>query len=58
MPFALTIVFALAASLLIAITLVPMLAHTLFKKSLTGAPVKAKEHKPGVLANFEREYNR
>ncbi|MEC4203036.1 MULTISPECIES: efflux RND transporter permease subunit [Bacillus] len=55
LPFALTIVFALAASLLIAITLVPMLAHTLFKKSLTGAPVKAKEHKPGVLANFYKK---
>ncbi|WP_162104243.1 MULTISPECIES: surfactin resistance protein SrfP [Bacillus] len=51
-PFALTIVFALAASLFISITLVPMLAHSLFKKSLTGAPVKAKEHKPGKLANI------
>ena len=50
-PFALAIVFALAASLLISITLVPMLAHSLFKKSLTGAPVKGKEHKPGRLAN-------
>ncbi|MFO6498177.1 efflux RND transporter permease subunit [Bacillus sp. z60-11] len=54
-PFALTIVFALAASLLIAITLVPMLAHSLFKKSLTGAPVKGKEHKPGRLANFYKK---
>jgi HAE1 family hydrophobic/amphiphilic exporter-1 len=32
LPFALTIVFALAASLLIAITVVPMLTHTLFKR--------------------------
>ncbi|AXT11509.1 efflux RND transporter permease subunit [Bacillus velezensis] len=55
MPFALTIVFALAASLLISITLVPMLAHSLFRKSLTGAPVKAKEHKPGRLANFYKK---
>ncbi|MBT2572534.1 efflux RND transporter permease subunit [Bacillus sp. ISL-51] len=55
MPFALTIVFALAASLLISITLVPMLAHSLFKKSLSGAPVKAKEHKPGRLANFYKK---
>ncbi|MEC1621822.1 surfactin resistance protein SrfP [Bacillus mojavensis] len=54
-PFALTIVFALAASLLISITLVPMLAHSLFKKSLTGAPVKAKEHKPGRLANIYKK---
>lgn len=54
-PFALTIVFALAASLLISITLVPMLAHSLFKKSLTGASVKAKEHKPGRLANIYKK---
>lgn len=54
-PFALTIVFALAASLVISITLVPMLAHSLFKKSLTGAPIKAKEHKPGRLANIYKK---
>ena len=34
MPFALTIVFALLASLLVAVTIVPMLAHSLFKKQL------------------------
>ena len=34
MPFALTMVFALLASLLVAITIVPMLAHTLFRKGL------------------------
>lgn len=33
-PFALTMVFALLASLLVAITLVPALAHTLFRKGL------------------------
>ncbi|PLT30693.1 efflux RND transporter permease subunit [Peribacillus deserti] len=46
LPFALTIVFALSASLLVAVTLVPMLAHTLFKKGM-------KEHEekgPGRLA--------
>ena len=32
LPFALTIVFALLASLLVAVTIVPMLAHSLFKK--------------------------
>lgn len=55
MPFALTIVFALVA--------IPLdrdharadaCAHPL-QKSLTGAPVKAKEHKPGVLANFYKK---
>ncbi|GGE36878.1 swarming motility protein SwrC [Pullulanibacillus camelliae] len=34
LPFALTIVFALLASLLVAITIVPMLAHSLFKNGL------------------------
>ncbi|HEY2494616.1 MAG TPA: efflux RND transporter permease subunit [Paenibacillus sp.] len=34
LPFALTMVFALLASLIIAITIVPMLAHTLFKKGI------------------------
>ncbi|WP_409296966.1 efflux RND transporter permease subunit [Peribacillus sp. SCS-26] len=48
LPFALTIVFALSASLLVAITVVPMLAHTLFKNG-----VKAKhENGPGRLASF------
>ena len=32
LPFALTIVFALLASLLVAVTIVPMLAHSLFKR--------------------------
>ncbi|KGE20343.1 efflux RND transporter permease subunit [Paenibacillus wynnii] len=34
LPFALTMVFALLASLLVAITLVPALAHTLFRNGL------------------------
>lgn len=34
LPFALAIVFALAASLLVAVTIVPMLSHSLFKKRL------------------------
>ncbi|NPC91776.1 efflux RND transporter permease subunit [Bacillus sp. WMMC1349] len=50
MPFALTIVFALLASLLISITLVPAMAHSLFKKGLTGQ-TKLKEHKPSKLAD-------
>ncbi|MEH6941705.1 efflux RND transporter permease subunit [Bacillus sp. JJ722] len=47
MPFALTMIFALLASLFVAITIVPMLAHTMFKK---GVKVKHEEHKPGRLA--------
>ncbi|MEI4791456.1 efflux RND transporter permease subunit [Bacillus sp. FJAT-53060] len=49
-PFALTIVFALLASLLVAITIVPMMAHSLFKKNLYGKAKKVKEHKPSKLA--------
>jgi hydrophobic/amphiphilic exporter-1 (mainly G- bacteria), HAE1 family len=49
LPFALTIVFALLASLLVAITIVPMLAHSLFNKGVT---VKKENHepKPSALA--------
>ncbi|WP_396954725.1 efflux RND transporter permease subunit [Neobacillus sp. YIM B06451] len=47
LPFALTIVFALMASLLVAVTLVPMLAHSLLKK---GVGDKHSEEKPGILA--------
>ncbi|KSU83245.1 hydrophobic/amphiphilic exporter-1, HAE1 family [Fictibacillus enclensis] len=51
MPFALTIVFALVASLIVAITVVPAFADSLFKKGLS----KKKEvdnEKPGALAGF------
>ncbi|CAM3347976.1 efflux RND transporter permease subunit [Saccharibacillus brassicae] len=47
MPFALTMVFALLASLLIAITIVPMLAHTLFRG---GLKKKTSHDKPGRLS--------
>ncbi|WP_034671073.1 efflux RND transporter permease subunit [Ectobacillus panaciterrae] len=47
LPFALTIVFALLASLLVAVTIVPMMAHSLFKRG-TGN----HEEKPGKLALF------
>ena len=49
LPFALTIVFALLASLLVAITLVPMLSHSLFKKGLSAKHTHDHE-KPGKLA--------
>ncbi len=47
MPFALTMVFALLASLFVAITIVPMMAHILFKN---GVKKKHTESKPGKLA--------
>ncbi len=50
MPFALTIVFSLLASLLVAITIVPMMAHALFKKGVT-LKHQHDESKPGKLAH-------
>ena len=41
MPFALTMTFALGASLLVAITIVPALSHFLFRKSYTVRRLKA-----------------
>jgi len=43
-PFALTMTFALAASLLVAVTIVPALSHTLFKNKLY-AEKEAQQHK-------------
>ncbi|MDO3412147.1 efflux RND transporter permease subunit [Saccharibacillus sp. CPCC 101409] len=55
LPFALTMVFALLASLLIAITLVPMLAHTLFRG---GLKKKRSHDKPGRMAeSYKRILN-
>lgn len=55
-PFAYTMVFALLASLLVAVTLVPALAHTLFRKSLG----KKHDHdsKPkGMARGYQRVLN-
>jgi hydrophobic/amphiphilic exporter-1 (mainly G- bacteria), HAE1 family len=53
LPFALTIVFALLASLLVAITIVPAMAHSLFKKGLVkkGKEPEHKEEGNGRLAH-------
>ncbi|MDI4648540.1 efflux RND transporter permease subunit [Cohnella hashimotonis] len=50
LPFALTIVFALLASLLVAITVVPMLAHSLFKNGVKPGKGHDHEDKPGKMA--------
>ncbi|WP_226671425.1 efflux RND transporter permease subunit [Metabacillus litoralis] len=57
LPFALTMVFALLASLLVAVTIVPMMAHSLFKKNLYGEGKQLKQHddKPGKLAGAYRK---
>ncbi|QIZ07844.1 efflux RND transporter permease subunit [Priestia megaterium] len=57
LPFALTIVFALMASLLVAITIVPMMAHSLFKKGISLKQVHV-ENNPGKLAsNYKKVLN-
>jgi HAE1 family hydrophobic/amphiphilic exporter-1 len=51
LPFAYAIIFALGASLLVAVTIVPMLAHTLFKKRLTeGATTHRQKEAHGKMA--------
>ncbi|QJD86685.1 efflux RND transporter permease subunit [Cohnella herbarum] len=54
LPFALTIVFALLASLVVAVTVVPMLAHQMFKNGIKAG--KGHDHeKPGRLAGGYRK---
>ncbi|KOS69641.1 Swarming motility protein SwrC [Lysinibacillus contaminans] len=50
MPFALTMTFALGASLLVAITIVPALSHFLFKKKLYGTKTASNHKEVGKLA--------
>lgn len=52
MPFALTMTFALGASLIVAITIVPTLSHTLFKKKLYGEKSGKKHKGVGELAQW------
>ncbi|MCL1631062.1 efflux RND transporter permease subunit [Sporolactobacillus sp. CPB3-1] len=52
LPFALTIVFSLLASLLVAITIVPMLSSSLFKNGLKKRT--HSEEKPGKIASWYR----
>ncbi|MEK3955163.1 MULTISPECIES: efflux RND transporter permease subunit [unclassified Psychrobacillus] len=51
LPFALTMSFALLASLLVAITIVPALSHFLFKKKLYGEKKESNHKEAGKLAN-------
>ena len=50
MPFALTMTFALGASLLVAITIVPALSHFLFKKKLYATKTASSHKELGKLA--------
>ncbi|MEH7245443.1 efflux RND transporter permease subunit [Neobacillus niacini] len=51
-PFALTMTFALGASLVVAITIVPALSHFLFKKKLYSEKTESSHKEAGKLANW------
>ncbi|MFF2447365.1 efflux RND transporter permease subunit [Neobacillus sp. NPDC058068] len=51
-PFALTMAFALGASLLVAITIVPALSHFLFKKKLYGVKTAKSYKEVGEMAKW------
>ncbi|MFC0190514.1 efflux RND transporter permease subunit [Fictibacillus aquaticus] len=51
-PFALTMTFALGASLIVAITIVPALSHFLFKKKLYGEKTESSHKETGKLSNW------
>jgi len=52
MPFALTMTFALVASLIVAIAIVPALSHFLFKKKLYGERAESSYKEAGKLADW------
>lgn len=52
MPFALTMTFALGASLMVAITVVPALSHFLFKKKLYSEKTESSHKELGKLAKW------
>ncbi|MFD1738936.1 efflux RND transporter permease subunit [Bacillus salitolerans] len=52
MPFALTMTFALGASLIVAITVVPALSHFLFKKKLYSEKSAGSHKETGKLSNW------
>jgi HAE1 family hydrophobic/amphiphilic exporter-1 len=54
MPFALTMTFALGASLIVAITIVPALSHFLFKKKLYSEKTEGSHKEAGKLSNWYR----
>lgn len=52
LPFALTMTFALVASLIVAITIVPALSHFLFKKKLYSEKTESSHKEQGKLATW------
>lgn len=56
LPFALTMTFALGASLLVAITIVPSLSHVLFRKKLYGEKTESTHKDLGPLAKWYKGF--
>lgn len=56
MPFALTITFALGASLLVAITIVPALSHFLFRKKLYSEKTERSHKEAGKLSKWYKGF--
>ncbi|WP_066295321.1 efflux RND transporter permease subunit [Bacillus sp. FJAT-29937] len=56
MPFALTMSFALAASLIVAITIVPSLSHSLFKKKLYSEKTESRHKEAGRLSKWYKGF--
>ncbi|MBE4909686.1 efflux RND transporter permease subunit [Bacillus luteolus] len=52
MPFALTMTFALGASLIVAVTIVPALSHYLFKRKLYSEKTESNHKEVGKLSNW------
>ncbi len=52
MPFALTMTFALGASLIVAVTIVPAMSHFLFRKKLYSEKTESGHKEVGKLANW------
>lgn len=55
-PFALTMSFALIASLIVAITIVPALSHFLFRKKIYGEKPESQHKEVGKLATTYRDF--
>lgn len=55
-PFALTMTFALGASLIVAITIVPALSHFLFRKKLYSEKTESSHKETGKLANWYKGF--
>ena len=56
LPFALTMTFALGASLIVAITIVPALSHVLFRKKLYGKKSASSHKEVGSLAKWYKGF--